>query len=84
MKKISISKSIFVMMLILGTIFLLVFYVVISSKNKEKELFFNSAEEQLGREVKSVISLPTSTLNQVTFDYTYWDEFTGSKSIFPA
>jgi signal transduction histidine kinase/CheY-like chemotaxis protein len=76
MKKISISKSIFVMMLILGTIFLLVFYVVISSKNKEKELFFNSAEEQLGREVKSVISLPTSTLNQVTFDYTYWDEFT--------
>lgn len=62
-------------MLVLGLIFVCIFFVLSIYKNKEKELFINSAKEQFSREVRSILSQPTSSLNQVTFDYTYWDEF---------
>lgn len=61
--------------LILGFLFVVIFYILNIYKNKEKELFVSSSTEQFSREIKSILSLPTSSLNQVTFDYTYWDEF---------
>lgn len=62
-------------MLILGLIFVCIFFVLSIYKNKEKELFISSSTEQFSREVRSILSQPTSSLNQVVFDYTYWDEF---------
>lgn len=62
-------------MLILGFIFIVIFYILNIYKNKEKELFISSSTEQFNREVRSILTVPASSLNQVTYDYTYWDEF---------
>ena len=36
---------------------------------------FKESETQFNNEVKSLITLKTTTLKQVAYDYTYWDEF---------
>jgi signal transduction histidine kinase/CheY-like chemotaxis protein len=63
-------------MSISGITFLLVFSIVFIFKNKEKKLIFNASREQFDHEVNSIISLYNASLKQVTFDYTYWDDFT--------
>lgn len=75
MSRVSIYRRLLGIMLILGIIFVCIFLVLNIYKNKEKELFISSSTEQFNREVKSILSVPTSSLSQVTYDYTYWDEF---------
>jgi signal transduction histidine kinase/CheY-like chemotaxis protein len=75
MKSVSVYKRLLVIMLVLGIIFVLIFYVLNTYKNKEKELFISSSTEQFSREIRSILTVPASSLNQLTYDYTYWDEF---------
>lgn len=71
----SISRRIFIMSSMTGLGFLLVFLVLFYNKNKEKKLIFKASQEQFSREVNSIMSLYSESMKQITYDYTFWDEF---------
>lgn len=63
------------MMMIIGIAFLMILGGMIYIKSKEKKLVFDASQEQFNSEVNSIVSLLNSSMKQVAFDYTYWDEF---------
>jgi signal transduction histidine kinase/CheY-like chemotaxis protein len=74
-KKASISKRVFVLSSVITLVFLILFSFIINLKNREKKLIFEASREQFNNEIQAVLKFYSEALNQVTFDYTYWDEF---------
>jgi len=58
-----------------GIVFIILLTAVSVLQNNQARMIHNQSKEQLLREVKSVITSKSNTLNQVVFDYTFWDEF---------
>ena len=75
MKKLGIYSRIFFTLIISGVIFLFLLIALYIINNKQGSLMFKESETQFNNEVKSLITLKTTTLKQVAYDYTYWDEF---------
>ncbi len=57
-----------------GIMFFLAFLLIYLTKIKEKELIIDASKRQFSHEVESIISVSSTALNQLCFDYTYWDE----------
>lgn len=76
MKKRYSIYSVFGGLLIFVIVFLtIVIVVTISMKTKEYKLITEGNKHQLERESEALIKLMGSSMSQVAWDYTYWDEF---------
>jgi signal transduction histidine kinase/CheY-like chemotaxis protein len=73
-----VSKRIILLMLGMGVVFVLVFLSLLYLSGKERKIIFQSSRQQFAREIKAGLSIPTTSINQVTYDYTFWDEFVTS------
>ena len=58
-----------------GVVFLILFTVLIIFKYKSEKIIIDSAQEQFGHEVKSLLDLTCRQMTQSVYDYTCWDEF---------
>jgi signal transduction histidine kinase len=58
-----------------GVVFIILVTAVSMLQINQARMIYDQSKEQLLREVKSVITFKSNTLNQVVFDYTFWDEF---------
>ena len=68
--------SVFGTLLIIVIVFLTVVIIVTSSmKTKEYNLITEGNRNQLKQESEAMIKLMGSSMSQVAWDYTYWDEF---------
>jgi hypothetical protein len=43
--------------------------------NKQEKLMTDASQIQFNNEVKSLVGLKTANINQVVYDYTFWDDF---------
>ncbi len=75
MKKLSISRRFINMLLIIGITFFIAYLSLYVTKRKEKELIIEASTRQFSKEVSSILSVSSTALTQLCFDYTYWDEF---------
>jgi len=75
MKITTIHARINLMLLIIGVIFLaLILTLYLTTVNQEK-LILKESQLQFQNEVNSLINNKTETIKQVTYDYTYWNDF---------
>ena len=58
-----------------GISFLLLFAAIIVLQKRQADMIHKGSLSQFNREVSSIINLKSTGLQQIAFDYTYWDEF---------
>ncbi len=74
-RKSSIAFRIYAAIALLSLLFAVAFFVFSNLKVRQKALIIESASEQFKNEVVGLIDANSRIFKQVTFDYTYWDEF---------
>ncbi len=80
MKLFLIHNRINLLLYITGFIFLaLLFRLYITTVNQEK-LILKESEQQFQNEINALITNKQETLNQVVYDYTFWNEFVNQVS----
>jgi signal transduction histidine kinase/CheY-like chemotaxis protein len=63
------------LLITVGVVFLILFFVLTFFKYKSEKAIIDSAQEQYGHEVRSLLDLTCKQMTQTVFDYTCWDEF---------
>jgi signal transduction histidine kinase/CheY-like chemotaxis protein len=63
------------LLITVGAVFLILFFVLIIFKYKSEKIIIDSSNEQYGHEVKSLLDLTSRQMTQTVYDYTCWDEF---------
>ncbi len=71
----TIYKGIKIYLFSVGVIFLILFFTIQNLKLKQENSIIESFNEQLGKEVNTLISVYTTQSMQTITDYTYWDEY---------
>jgi len=74
-KKYGVNTRLFVLMAITGFLFSLFLLSLYLLERRSYKILFKTAQEQLDREVNSLITISNRPLGQIAWDYTYWDEF---------
>ncbi|MFZ4547079.1 MAG: ATP-binding protein [Bacteroidales bacterium] len=75
MKTSGIYSRLLLTLVLIGTIFLLISLLIYFIANKQEKLVFETSKVQFNNEVNSLVGLKTASLNQVVYDYTFWDDF---------
>jgi signal transduction histidine kinase len=60
---------------VVAAIFLILFLILISYKNKQEKYIIDSSQEQYTGDINSLFNLKSSAMIKTVYDYTYWDEF---------
>jgi len=63
------------MLILTGVVLLFLFSALYYVKYKQEKLMLEESQKQFNKEVNSLFAFKTSTLKQVAYDYTYWDDF---------
>jgi len=79
-KNLSVYKIVFAMISMTGLFFLLVTLALSKMENRRSEIIYNASQQQLEQEANALISISNRPLNQIAWDYTYWDEFVSAIS----
>lgn len=75
MNNLKISSRFLRILIIIGCALLLVIVVGFAIKSKQVRILHDETQSQFADAVSSIISLKTSNLSHIVYDYTYWDEF---------
>jgi hypothetical protein len=75
MKNTGIYTRLLLTLVLIGTISLFIMSTIYFIANKQERLMSDASEVQFSNEVNSLVKMKTATLNQVVYDYTYWDDF---------
>ncbi|KAF0129226.1 MAG: hypothetical protein FD155_2715 [Bacteroidetes bacterium] len=75
MKNIRIYYRFLTILLLAATICLMLLTSLYLINSKQQKLIYHESQTQFENEVNSLIKLKTSSLKQVVYDYTYWNEF---------
>jgi len=75
MKNIGIYYRFLTILLLAATICLMLLTSLYLINTKQEKLIFHESQTQFDNEVNSLIKLKTSSLKQVVYDYTFWNEF---------
>lgn len=70
-----ISSRILRVLVIIGFALLLVISIGFVIKSKQTKILISETQSQFTSAANSILSLKTSNLSQIVYDYTYWDEF---------
>lgn len=68
-------------LVIVGIIFLILFFVLVFYKSISEKDIVELSQEHFNHEVKSLIELSYTQMTQAVYDYTYWDEFSDALKI---
>jgi signal transduction histidine kinase/CheY-like chemotaxis protein len=69
------------LLITVGVVFLVLFFILIIFKFKSEKIIIDSSNEQYGHEVKSLLDLTSKQMTQSVYDYTCWDEFVNALKI---
>lgn len=75
MNKLSIYQRMLLVLSSVAMLLVVMFILIFVIKNRQKELLIDNMKNQLESEVNALMKLKGQTLDQIAFDYTYWDEF---------
>ena len=75
MKNLGIYNRILLTAIVIGFFFLMLLLTLYIIKNKQENIIFNESTDLFSKEVTSLIALKTDVLQQVVYDYTYYDDF---------
>ncbi len=75
MKNLGIYNRILRITILIGVIFLLVLSTLLVIKYKQEKIILNESTELFIKETNSLLALKTNDLQQVVYDYTYYNEF---------
>ena len=75
MKNTGIYTRLLLTLALIGVIFLLIMATIYFIANKQEKLMVDSSKVQFNNEVNSLVNMKTATLDQVVYDYTFWDDF---------
>ncbi|MEI8047289.1 MAG: ATP-binding protein [Bacteroidota bacterium] len=75
MKNTGIYTRLLLILVLIGTISLFIMSTIYFIANKQEKLMSDASRVQFSTEVNSLVKMKTATLNQVVYDYTYWDDF---------
>jgi len=75
MKNAGIYTRLLLTLVLIGIISMLILLSIYFIANKQEKLMFDASQVQFNNEVNSLVGLKTSSLNQVVYDYTFWDDF---------
>lgn len=75
MNKLSIYQRMLLVLSSVAMLLIVMFILIFVIKNRQKELLIDNMKNQLESEVNALMKLKGQTLDQIAFDYTYWDEF---------
>lgn len=70
-----VNARVLVLMTITAILFSLFFISLYLLERSSYNIVLKSAQEQLDKEADALISVSARSLDQITWDYTYWDEF---------
>jgi len=71
----SIQRRLLLALSVSGLVFVMAFGFFFVYKSQGKKLLQEGARHQFSSEVEGLVTLLSAPLHQVTYDYTYWDEF---------
>ncbi len=71
----SVYPRILWLLTLTGVFFLTLAIVLVMVFRNQEKMIIRSSHEQLSNEVSSIIKLKTTNLNQIVYDYTYWNDF---------
>ena len=74
-KNLSVYKIVLAMISVTGLFFLLVTLVLSKMENRRSKIIYYASQQQLEQEANALISISNRPLDQIAWDYTYWDEF---------
>ena len=75
MKNLGIYNRILRLTILIGIIFLLVLSTLLVIKSKQEKIILNESTELFQKEINSLFALKSNDLQQVVYDYTYYNEF---------
>jgi len=70
-----LQNRLFALIAITGVIFVAIFFTLTILEKRTSSIISNAAQIQLNNEANGFISISTRLIDQVAWDYTYWDEF---------
>ena len=74
----NLQKRLFALIFVTGFFFVIVFFVLTVLENRASRILVESAQNQLDIESDGFLKMSTSLIDQVAWDYSYWDEFVES------
>ena len=75
MKNLKISSRILKLLGIIVVALFIVLIILYLIQVRQEKLMHQESQAQFTNTVNSIIKLKTANLNQISYDYTYWDEF---------
>lgn len=75
MKKPGIYARILLVISLTGIIYFILLTILVIFNRKQEKLITDSSNEQFGQMVSSLLAMNHESLQQVIYDYTFWDEF---------
>lgn len=74
MKRRKTQNIIFIYLVLILLFFAIITYIAFQINGKKKDIFIKSSNSQVERSISFALKFETNQLQQVVFDYTFWDE----------
>jgi signal transduction histidine kinase len=81
MKNLGIYNRILLTTIVIGIIFLLLLLTLYLIKDKQEKIIMDESTDLFSKEVNSLLALKTDVLQQVVYDYTFYDDFVENLAI---
>jgi signal transduction histidine kinase/CheY-like chemotaxis protein len=75
MKKPGLYIRFLLVITLTGFIYIFLLSLISFFTNKQENLIYNASQEQFDQMVGSMMNVKRASLNEVVYDYTFWDEF---------
>ena len=74
----NLQKRLFALIFVTGFFFVIVFVILTVLENRASRILSDSAQSQLDIESNGFLKMSTALIDQIAWDYSYWDEFVES------
>lgn len=74
----NLQKRLFALIFVTGFFFVIVFFILTVLEKRASRILSDSAQSQLDIESDGFLKMSTTLIDQVAWDYSYWDEFVES------
>ncbi|MDD3035012.1 MAG: hypothetical protein PHT25_10510, partial [Bacteroidales bacterium] len=74
----NLQKRLFALIFVTGIFFIIVFLILALLENRASRILSDSAQTQLDIESDGFLKMSTTLIDQVAWDYSYWDDLVES------